>query len=59
MSLAINYHDDFNKHIGGGDAYKKGRPMHCTILAVDNAGLKTYLKSSLIRIQKHSIVFLG
>ncbi|QSB08268.1 PolC-type DNA polymerase III [Lysinibacillus fusiformis] len=47
--LAINYHDDFNKHVGGGDAYKKGRPMHCTILAVDNAGLK-----NLFKIVSHS-----
>ncbi|CAM5570195.1 DNA polymerase III PolC-type OS=Lysinibacillus sphaericus OX=1421 GN=polC PE=3 SV=1 [Lysinibacillus sphaericus] len=42
--LGIKYHDDFNKHIGGGDAYKKARPMHCTILAVNNDGLKNLFK---------------
>ncbi len=40
----ILYHDDFNKHIGGNDSYKQGRPYHCTILAVDNDGLKNMFK---------------
>ena len=40
----IEYHDDFNKHIGGDDSYKQGRPYHCTILAVDNDGLKNMFK---------------
>lgn len=42
--LGIKNHHDFNKHIGGGDAYKKARPMHCTILAVNNDGLKNLFK---------------
>jgi len=42
--LGIKFHDDFNKHVGGGDAYKKARPMHCTILAVNNDGLKNLFK---------------
>lgn len=40
----IKYHDDFNKHIGEGDAYKRARPTHCTILAIDNNGLKNLFK---------------
>ncbi len=40
----IEYHDDFNKYIGGDAGYKTGRPYHCTILAVDNDGLKNMFK---------------
>ncbi|KGR92041.1 DNA polymerase III PolC [Ureibacillus massiliensis 4400831 = CIP 108448 = CCUG 49529] len=40
----IEYHDDFNKHVGGNDSYKTARPYHCTILAVDNEGLKNMFK---------------
>lgn len=40
----IAYHDDFNKYIGGGDAYKRARPMHCTVLAKTNDGLKNMFK---------------
>lgn len=42
--LGIEYHDDFNKHIGGGESYKQSRPTHCTILAADNDGLKNLFK---------------
>lgn len=42
--LGIKYHDDFNTHVGGADSYKLARPSHCTILAVDNAGLKNLFK---------------
>ena len=42
--LGIEYHDDFNKQIGGGDSYKQTRPSHCTILAADNDGLKNIFK---------------
>ena len=42
--LGIKNHNDFNTHIGGGEAYKKARPMHCTILAVNNDGLKNLFK---------------
>ncbi|KGR80318.1 PolC-type DNA polymerase III [Ureibacillus manganicus] len=40
----INFHDDFNKHINGDESFKQGRPYHCTILAVDNDGLKNMFK---------------
>ncbi|MCZ2258787.1 PolC-type DNA polymerase III [Sporosarcina sp. G11-34] len=40
----IIYLDDFNKHIGGGDTYKRARPTHCTLLATDNEGLKNLFK---------------
>lgn len=42
--LGITYHDEFNSHVGGADGYKQGRPSHCTILAVDNDGLKNLFK---------------
>lgn len=42
--LGIEYHDDFNKFMGGEDSYKKSRPYHCTILAVNNDGLKNIFK---------------
>ena len=40
----IEYHDDFNKHIGQGDSYKQARPTHCTIFAVNDEGLKNLFK---------------
>lgn len=40
----IEYHDDFNKHIGQGDSYKRARPTHCTILAKNEIGLKNLFK---------------
>ena len=40
----IEYHDDFNKFMGGEDSYKQSRPYHCTILAVNNTGLKNMFK---------------
>ncbi|WP_262172951.1 PolC-type DNA polymerase III [Saccharococcus sp. Marseille-Q5394] len=40
----IVYLDDFNKHIGEGDAYKRSRPSHCTLLATDDEGLKNLFK---------------
>lgn len=36
----IFYHDQFNDFIGEGDAYKRARPMHCTLLAKNQVGLK-------------------
>lgn len=33
-------HMQLNDFIGEGDAYKRGRPSHCTILAVNDEGLK-------------------
>ncbi len=40
----IVYLDDFNRHIGEGDTYKRSRPSHCTLLATDNEGLKNLFK---------------
>ncbi|MBB5147838.1 PolC-type DNA polymerase III [Ureibacillus thermosphaericus] len=40
----IKYHDDFNKFMGGEEAYKQSRPYHCTILVVNNNGLKNLFK---------------
>lgn len=42
--LGIHYLDDFNKHIGGGDTYKRSRPTHCTLLVTDDEGLKNLFK---------------
>ncbi|WP_336822505.1 PolC-type DNA polymerase III [Sporosarcina sp. USHLN248] len=40
----IEWLDDFNRHIGEGDAYKRSRPSHCTLLATDDEGLKNLFK---------------
>ncbi|OZI11529.1 PolC-type DNA polymerase III [Bacillaceae bacterium SAS-127] len=40
----ITYHDQFNDHMGEGDAYKRARPYHCTILAQNEVGLKNLFK---------------
>ncbi|WP_338754061.1 PolC-type DNA polymerase III [Bacillus sp. FJAT-52991] len=40
----ITYHDQFNEHMGEGDAYKRARPYHCTIFAQNDVGLKNLFK---------------
>ncbi len=40
----ILYLDDFNKNVGEGDAYKRSRPSHCTLLATTDEGLKNLFK---------------
>ena len=40
----IHYLDDFNNHIGEGDAYKRARPSHCTLLVANDEGLKNLYK---------------
>lgn len=40
----ILWHDEFNNFVGGGDAYKRARPTHCTILAQTQDGLKNMFK---------------
>ncbi|MBY0222024.1 PolC-type DNA polymerase III [Sporosarcina aquimarina] len=40
----IEWLDDLNKNIGEGDAYKRSRPSHCTLIATDNEGLKNLFK---------------
>ncbi len=42
--FGVEYHDEFNQHIGEGDAYKRARPFHVTILAKTQAGLKNLFK---------------
>ncbi|MFC0229900.1 PolC-type DNA polymerase III [Bhargavaea ullalensis] len=42
--LGIKNHNEFNLHIGGGDAYKRARPSHCTILVKNQTGLKNLFK---------------
>ncbi len=40
----IEYHDQFNDYMGEGDAYKRARPFHCTLLATSEIGLKNLFK---------------
>ncbi|WP_251549148.1 PolC-type DNA polymerase III [Neobacillus muris] len=40
----IEYHDQFNEHMGQGNAYQRARPFHCTLLAQTEAGLKNLFK---------------
>ncbi len=39
----IDYHDELNNHMGQG-SFKRVRPSHCTILAVNQTGLKNLYK---------------
>ncbi|MDN7241246.1 PolC-type DNA polymerase III [Planococcus sp. N028] len=40
----ILYHDQLNDYVGSGDAYKRSRPTHCTLLAQNDEGLKNLFK---------------
>ncbi|MBS4189268.1 PolC-type DNA polymerase III [Bacillus sp. FJAT-49705] len=40
----IEYHDQFNDHMGEGNAYQRARPSHCTLLAQTEVGLKNLFK---------------
>ncbi|MEK4950053.1 PolC-type DNA polymerase III [Bacillus sp. FSL W8-1127] len=40
----IEYHHQFNEHMGEGEAYKRSRPFHCTLLAQNQKGLKNLFK---------------
>ncbi|MDN7225949.1 PolC-type DNA polymerase III [Planococcus liqunii] len=40
----ILYHDQLNDYVGAGDAYKRSRPTHCTLLAQNEEGLKNLFK---------------
>lgn len=40
----IEFHDQFNEHMGEGNAYQRARPYHCTLLAQNNIGLKNLFK---------------
>lgn len=48
---SIINHNRLNDHIGEGDAYKRARPFHVTILAQTQAGLK-----NLFKVISHSLV---
>ncbi|UQF70508.1 PolC-type DNA polymerase III [Vagococcus lutrae] len=37
-------HSELNEHVGEGDAYKRARPFHATIMAQTQAGLKNLFK---------------
>ena len=41
---SIEYHNQLNDYMGQGDAYKRTRPSHVTILAASQAGLKNLFK---------------
>lgn len=41
---SIQYHDELNQYMGGGDAYKRSRPSHVTLWASSQAGLKNLFK---------------
>ena len=40
----IEYHDQLNDNMGKGDAYKRARPNHCTLLVQNEVGLKNLFK---------------
>ncbi|WP_042374038.1 PolC-type DNA polymerase III [Neobacillus jeddahensis] len=44
LEKGIKYHDEFNDHMGKGNAYQRARPYHCTLLAQTEAGLKNLFK---------------
>ena len=39
----IEYHDQFNDHMGKGNAYQRSRPYHCTLLAQNGSGFKKFI----------------
>ncbi|KMY52266.1 PolC-type DNA polymerase III [Peribacillus loiseleuriae] len=44
LEKEILYHDQFNEHMGAGNAYQRSRPYHCTLIAQTQAGLKNLFK---------------
>jgi DNA polymerase III subunit alpha, Gram-positive type len=44
IGQGIRYHDELNNNMGQGDAYKRARPSHATLLAVNEVGLKNLFK---------------
>ncbi|KAB8138774.1 PolC-type DNA polymerase III [Gracilibacillus oryzae] len=40
----ITNHQQFNQHMGEGNAYQRSRPFHATLLAKNEAGLKNLFK---------------
>ncbi|QFT88902.1 DNA polymerase III PolC-type [Bacillus sp. THAF10] len=44
LEKGIVYHDELNEHSGTTDAFKRARPSHVTLLAVNDIGLKNIYK---------------
>ncbi|WP_058307778.1 PolC-type DNA polymerase III [Gracilibacillus massiliensis] len=44
LERSITNHNQFNQHMGEGNAYQRSRPFHVTLLAVDQEGLKNIYK---------------
>ncbi|GGE65264.1 PolC-type DNA polymerase III [Priestia taiwanensis] len=44
LEQGIHYHDELNNNMGQGDSYKRARPSHATLLAVNEVGLKNLFK---------------
>ncbi|MGN8644961.1 PolC-type DNA polymerase III [Gracilibacillus sp. HCP3S3_G5_1] len=44
VERGITNHNQFNQHMGEGNAYQRSRPFHATLLAVDQEGLKNIYK---------------
>ncbi|TCT26733.1 DNA polymerase III catalytic subunit PolC type [Melghiribacillus thermohalophilus] len=44
LNKDITNHSQLNANMGDGDAYKRSRPFHCTLLAQNQAGLKNLYK---------------
>ncbi|RHW36405.1 PolC-type DNA polymerase III [Neobacillus notoginsengisoli] len=44
LEQGIEYHDQFNDNMGKGNAFKRARPYHCTLLAQNETGLKNLFK---------------
>ena len=39
----IEYHDQFNDHMGKGNAYQRSSPYHCTLLAQTDDRFKKFI----------------
>ncbi|QDP40211.1 PolC-type DNA polymerase III [Radiobacillus deserti] len=44
LEKEIVNHNQFNNHMGEGNAYQRSRPYHCTLLAQNEVGLKNLYK---------------
>lgn len=44
IEKGITNHNQFNDYMGKGDAYKRSRPYHCTLIAQTEEGLKNLYK---------------
>ncbi|MBM7694851.1 DNA polymerase-3 subunit alpha (Gram-positive type) [Peribacillus deserti] len=44
LEHGVEYHDQLNDNMGKGNSYQRSRPSHCTLLAVNETGLKNIFK---------------